>query len=132
MSLIAIAEHKNLTCVLTLFQDEDETNSSNPLSDWPHFRPVTPPHCQEDEERLQFPPVVQLSSRQVTAAGAASAAPWQPLNNSGLHHSNGLEERTLNAVAAHNTASAVVTKKELEIFSVGLPATGQQPQQGVL
>ena len=93
---------------------------------------MTPPHCQEDEERLQFPPVVQLSSRQVTAAGAASAAPW-PLNNSGLHHSNGLEERTLNAVAAHNTASAVVTKKELEIFSVGLPATGQQqPQQGVL
>ena len=90
---------------------------------------MTPPHCQEDEERLQFPPVVQLSSRQVTAAGAASAAPWQPLNNSGLHHSNGLEERTLNAVAAHNTASAVVTKKELEIFSVGLPATGQQPQQ---
>ena len=91
---------------------------------------MTPPHCQEDEERLQFPPVVQLSSRQVTAAGAASAAPWQQQNS--LHHSNGLEERTLNAVAAHNTASAVVTKKELEIFSVGLPATGQLQQQGVL
>ena len=121
------------SCIFSLTppQDEDDTNS-NSLSDWPLFRPVTPPHCQEDEDRLQLPPVVQLSSRQVTTAGAASAAPWQqqqPLNS---HHSNGLEERTLNAVAAHNTASAVVTKKELEIFSVGLPAGQQQQQQGVL
>ena len=34
---------------------------------------------------------------------------------------NGLGTRQLDSVAAHNTASAVVTKKELEIFSVALP-----------
>ena len=103
--------------------EEDDENGS--MADWPHFRPVTPPHCQEDEERLQFPPppsVMQLS-RQVTAAGAA--LPQQ--QSGGL--SNGLGTRTLNSVAAHNTASAVVTKKELEIFSVGLPAGQQQQQQ---
>ena len=53
---------------------EDEESNSNSLSDWPHFRPVTPPHCQEDEERLQFPPAAAAAaalSRQVTAAGAA-------------------------------------------------------------
>ena len=113
---------------LAAAEDEGENNSSNSLSDWPHFRPVTPPHCQEDEERLQFPAAAAALSRQVTAAGAALQ---QPQINQSSSLSNGLGMRRLDSVAAHNTASAVVTKKELEIFSVGLPGQ-QQQHHGVL
>ena len=47
---------------------ENGVGGGGSLADWPHFRPVTPPHCQEDEDRLQFP---LLSRQQVTAGGAA-------------------------------------------------------------
>merc|ERR1719188_2185837 len=97
-------------------QQQENGGVGGSLADWPHFRPVTPPHCQEDEDRLQFP---LLSRQQVAAAAGAAVQQHQSQASSSL--TNGLGTRQLDSVAAHNTASAVVTKKELEIFSVGLP-----------
>ena len=50
-------------------QQQENGCAGGSLADWPHFRPVTPPHCQEDEDRLQFP----LLSRQQVAATAGAA-----------------------------------------------------------
>jgi enhancer of polycomb-like protein len=104
------------------FVDNDEVADS--FSDWPHYRPVTPPFVEEEwppgGEKYKLitgsalPPPPGLPTQPLKQQQTAAAA-MQVIN--GL----GLKKKSVDAVAAHNTATAVVTKKELEIFSAALP-----------
>lgn len=99
------------TPVDSLWRKEDEN--------WPHYRPVTPPHCQEwdglnayNEAPLGLPtqpirPVQVLGQVKTTAT-----TPNRQRTVSGL----GLRTVPVDSVVAQNAATAVVTNDMMDIF----------------
>ncbi len=116
---------------------DDETPA---LCDMPHFRPVTPPHCQEDDwggdkyksMASALPSlsgsnsgiIIGLPLHPLSKQSAAVAAMQQQQQQQQQIMSNGLglKKKSVDAVAAHNTATAVVTRKEMEIFAAAAAA----------
>ncbi len=104
----------------------DSRTRCSDFDDWPHYRPVTPPHCREDPDpdpyrvRISETPV-GLPTQPIKPPLVAAAAVAQQRARSTL---NGLGLRTVSvdSIIAHNAASAVVNSDTLDLFSAS-----QQP-----
>lgn len=113
---------------------EPTASDQDDVNDWPHYRPVTPPHVQEPTEGFDGQKMFRLSD-------SAVGLPTQPLKpcaaminrsrTSGVHSqtklgagsssssSGSVKAISVDSLIAQNAASAVVTNDMLDIFSPG-------------
>ena len=137
-------------------QEEEMEEEEEPLlsDDWPHYRPVTPPHCREEPDfdpyastgssgppgSLLLPPgglggllpvrLPSTPSRAGAAAASASSGATAAAPSSSSRLSNGggggvLRTVSMDSLVAHNAASAVVSNDTIDLFQP------QQQQQAV-
>ena len=94
--------------------------------DWPHYRPVTPPHCREEPDYDPY----KLRLLTETPVGLPTQPIKPPLTTQRSRTSlNGLrtvsvDHRAVDSIIAQNAASAVVSSETMDLFSSG----GQQLQ----
>ena len=111
-----------------------EPSSPNEFADWAHYRPVTPPLCQEED---YDPYKIKLHETMMSGLPTHPIKP-QPPSQQQQHHpppprslqhsrsassstpfngSGGLRSVPVDSIIAHNAVSALVTSQELDIFN---------------